>query len=296
MDSKTLKSDLTYAIKKLTKEGKTLTLEWNPSNLQIPVNETFRDATTRRVEAGELTWEGSNFDALEALIFVKGLQYLPVKEVDDWTAPDGTRFHNEWFHHEAFGLPITDIVSSTAEIAKTDLYSFMDGLENVESANPKDPWYLVGVYIREKFTPVGARTEQLRRVEFVTPSTGTLTKKWIVHTRPMPGCKRGGPPTILEVECELLSTQDDSPGRVLKPEFLYEETRIIKDGVFKDVILPPVYMSHALFWTEHQAVARAAQTVKAELEFEVRKNKRESFTEQDVQDQVNLIQIVRLPP
>lgn len=298
MDPKTLKSDLTYAIKKLTKEGKILALEWNPGNLQIPVNETVRDATTRRVEAGELIWEGSNVDVLEALIFVKGFQYTPVKEVSDWIDPSGIHHHNEWFHHEAFGLPLAEIVSVEGQIPRVDLYSFLDGVENVEVSNPKDPWYLVGVYIREKFLPVGARKEPLRQVEYTSSNKVTVTKMWVVNNRPMPGCKRGGPSTIVEVECELLDVSEQSiefKGRILKPEFLYEETRIIKDGVFKDVVLPPVYMSHSLFQTEQQAVANAQQGVRAGFEFEVRKKKRESFTEQDVQDQVNLIQIVRLP-
>lgn len=296
MDPKTLKSDLTYAIKKLTKEGKTLTLDWNPSNLQVPVNETVRDATTRRVEAGELTWEGSSFDALEALIFVKGFQCIPVKEVDDWTSPDGTHHHNEWFHHEAFGLPLLDIVSLQGQITKVDLYSFLDGLENAESASPKDPWYLVGVYIREKFAPVGARPETLRKVEYAPISSLPTVKRWIVYNRPMPGCKRGGPPTIIEVECELLIGQDGPSARLLRPEFVHEETRVLKDGVLKDVVLPPVYMSHSIYETEQHALSKSQDLVRSEFEFEVRKKKRDSFTEQEVQDQVNLIQIVRLPP
>jgi hypothetical protein len=292
MDVKTFKSDLTYAIKKLTKEGKTFTCELLPDNLTI-VDGQFVLA--------------DKFDALEAFVFVKGLEYIPEKFVDNWEDKDGVKHHSEWLYHEAYGVPVTDIVSLKSEITKTDLYSFMDGVENVEVSNPKDPWYLCGVYMREKFTPVGARTEPLRRVEYTTPRTGQLVKKWIVYTRPMPGCKRGGPPTILEVECELLSAVE-SPAmlpkgeymaRVLKPEFLYEEVRVLKDGVLKDVIMPPVYCSHSLYWTVHQARAAANAMVRGEIEFTIRKQLTtsiglEAYTAQELQAKYDEIKEVPL--
>ena len=62
MDPKTLKSDMTYAIKKLTKEGKTFVSEMLPDNLQMVDGQYVL---------------GDKFDAMEVLIFVKGLQYRP---------------------------------------------------------------------------------------------------------------------------------------------------------------------------------------------------------------------------
>src|SRR5258706_10802447 len=171
MDHKAFKSDLTYAIKKLTKEGKTFTAELLPFNLQV-------------VE-GQLVWEGSNFDALEALVFVKGFQSTSSKE-----------------EYEISGLPLCSIVSEQGQISKTDLYEFLDGLENV-AGNAKSEFYKVGVYIREKFAPVGARPETLQKIQYKEVTNVKAVRRFVVYNRPMPGCRKTGAPSIVEVECEV---------------------------------------------------------------------------------------------
>lgn len=284
MDHKSLKSDLTYALKKLTKEGKIFTLDLFPQNLQI--------------EEGKFVWEGSNCDALEALIFVKGLQYVPVKEVSDWVDPQGTSHHYEYFQHEAFGLPLIDIISTQGQIAKTDLYDFMDGLENV-AGNDKSEFYKVGVYIREKFAPVGARTETLQKAFYREVTDVEVVRRFIVHNRPLPGCRKTGVPSVVEVECEMFTPPLAAPGefvaRILKPEFLWEPTRVLQDGVLKDVVLPPVYSSHSVYETLALASSAAQHQVRHGFEFEVRKGRIVSYTEEEVKAKCAEIQQILLP-
>lgn len=281
MDHKALKSDLTYALKKLTKEGKTLTLDTFPQNLQF--------------EDDKLVLVGNEVDALEALIFIKGYQYAPVKEVSKWVDEAGVEHTYVWWHHHAFGLPLCDLLSEQAQIAKTDLYEFMNGLENV-AGNDKSEFYKVGVYIREKFTPVGARTETLQPSKYKEVTNVESVRRFIVYNRPMPGCRKTGAPSIVEVECEvfapILAKEGEFAARILKPEFLWEPTRVLQDGVLKDVTLPPVYVSHAVYETLEQARGTAKEQVRGGLEFEVRKGKIPSYTDEEFQARCNLIQEV----
>jgi hypothetical protein len=132
-------------------------------------------------------------------------------------------------------------------------------------------------------------------------------RKFVVHTRSLPGvCKTNDLPIVLEVEGEIITGMEDPSVlflpkgefmfRILKPESLYESKEIIHaDKSREKIAIPPIYYSHAIHWTEHGAMAEAIHIVRGELEFQVRKGKRDSFTEQDVQEQANLIQIVRLP-
>lgn len=298
MDYKTLKSDLTYAIKKLTKEGKTFTCEWSPLNLQKAITVIVSSGTVRRVESGDLFWEGSSFDALEALTFVKGYQYTPVKEVSDWVDPQGVAHHYEWFHHEACGLPLADIVSEQGQIAKTDIYDFMDGLENI-AGNDKSEFYKVGVYIREKFTPVGSRIEKLIKQKYQEKAKVETVKKFVVHNRPMPGCRKNGLPSIIQVECEIFTPLLTAPGefaaRIFKPESLWEPTRVLQEGVLKDVNMPPVYCSHAIYDSLELAQAAAEQQIRGGFEFEIRKGRLTSYTEDDVKTKLAEVQVVMLP-
>lgn len=271
MDHKALKSDLTYALKKFTKEGKTITFEVWPGNLQIV--------------DGQYTLVGDRVDVLEALIFVKGLQYIPVKEVSDWVDPQGVQHHYEWLHHEAFGIPHTDIISEQGQISKTDLYDFMDGLEFVEG-NDKSKFYEVGAYIREKFTPQGTRTEKLMKPVFKAEFVGELTRRFIVHNRPLPGQKKGGGPTIVEVECEILHNPSMKEGefaaRIHTPKWLWEPVRkLMPDGTLGEVVEPPVYSSHSVYWNVNQAEVYAERQIKASFEFEIRKGKREAYTDEE---------------
>jgi len=287
MDHKALKSDLTYAIKKLTKEGKTLTLDTFPQNLQF--------------EDGKLALVGTEVDALEALIFIKGYQYTPVKEVSDWVDDKGVAHHYEWWHHEAFGLPLCDLLSEQGQIAKTDLYEFMNGLENV-AGNDKSEFYKVGVYIREKFTPVGARAELLPKTIYKEVTNVETVRRFIVYNRAVPGCckgAKGNSPSIVEVECEvftpILAKEGEFAARILKPEFLWEPTRILQDGVLKDATLPPVYVSHSVYETLALAREAAERQVRSGFDFEVRKGRITSYTDEELKAKYDLIQEVRMP-
>lgn len=296
MDHKTLKSDLTYALKKLTKEGKTITFEVWPDNLQIV--------------DGQYTLVGDKVDVLEALIFVKGLQYIPVKEVSDWEYK-GVKYHYEWFHHEAFGLPLTDIISEQGQIAKTDLYDFIDGLEFVEG-NDKSKFYEVGAYIREKFTPVGCRAEMLMKPKFEREIPTKLERRFIVHNRAIPGQKKPPAPVVVEVECEIICAPmsqigDFEAARIFKPEWLWEEVRkLMPDGKLGDVLEPPVYCSHSVYWSVNQATVYAERMVRAGLEFSIRKLPKDKYTEeelaakiqsltQEMEQRLTQIQTIMLP-
>lgn len=284
MDHKTLKSDLTYALKKLAKEGKTITFEVWPDNLQIV--------------DGQYTLVGDKVDVLEALIFVKGLQYVPVKM-------DGC------YEHEAFGLPLTDIISVQGQIAKTDLYDFMDGLEFVEGAD-KSKFYEVGTYIREKFTPVGCRAEKLVKPKAEQERPTKLERRFIVHSRAIPGQKKTGVPTVVEVECEIIRAPmsqigDFEAARIWSPKWLWEEVpRLGSDGQLHDVLEPPVYCNHSVYWNETQAVSNAERMVRAGLEFSIRKLRKDEYTEEeyrakivslqeDMEQKLQQIQTIMLP-
>jgi hypothetical protein len=272
MDHKALKSDLTYALKKLTKEGMTITFE--------------ALADTMRYEDGKLVLTGNQVDVLEALVFIKGYQCPPIEQ--------------------GFSVPLLDIISEQGQVAKSDLYDFLDGLENV-AGNDKTEFYKVGVYIREKFIPVGVRTETLQKAKFVEHSNVASVKKFVVYNRVIPGGCAGssctkpgvkGLPSIVEVECEvfkpILSQEGEFVARILKPEFLWEPTRVLQEGVLKDVTLPPVYMSHAVY--ESLALAREAaeRQVKGGFDFEVRKGKIASYTDEELKAKCELIQEVLL--
>ena len=284
MDHKTLKSDLTYALKKLVKEGKTITFEVWPDNLQIV--------------DGQYVLTGDKVDVLEALIFIKGLQYTPVKEVSDWEYK-GVKYHYEWWYHEAYGIPLSDIISEQGQIAKTDLYEFMDGLEFVEG-NDKGKFYEVGAYIREKFTPVGCRSEKLLKPVFKEERHFKVERRFIVHNRSIPGQKKPPAPTVVEVECEIMHPPFMKDGeftaRILKPEWLWEEVqKLMPDGKLGDVIEPPIYSSHSVYWNVNQATVYAERLIRSGFEFDIRKGKRESYTDEEFRAKCAEIQTIMLP-
>lgn len=272
MDHKALKSDLTYALKKLTKEGKTITHEVLADNLSLV--------------DGKLVLSGDKVDVLEALVLVKG--FVCSKEQAE------------------YNIPLADILSEQAQVSKTDLYDFMDGLENV-AGNDKTEFYKVGTYIREKFSPVGVRTETLQKAKFIEHSNVATVRKFVVYNRVIPGGCAGssctkpgvkGLPSIVEVECEvftpILAKEGEFVARILKPEFLWEPTRVLQEGVLKDVTLPPVYMSHAIYDSIALAREAAERQVRGGLDFEVRKGRITSYTDEELKVKCDLIQEVFL--
>lgn len=265
MDHKSFKQDLTYCCKKFQKDGKTITIY--DSNLSINEDKKF-------------FLDSESIDPLEMLVLIKG--YIPTSTMDR-KAP--------------YNLSMVDVLVEQAQLARNDLYAFLDGLENVELAGPKNEFYNVGVYIREKFTPVGAREETLRLYSQnynTKPKGGPRMKKFIVHTRAVPGtCHTGQTPVVVEVEGELISSMEDPsvislpPGefrfRIMLPEFLFEPYEAKQlDGSKKKIMVPTIYHSHAIYDTIELAQEAAKRMVKSELDFKVRKKKIESYSEEEL--------------
>lgn len=131
-------------------------------------------------------------------------------------------------------------------------------------------------------------------------------KAYVVHTRPLPGCcKSGDVPTILEVEGEKISAMEDPSVlwlkegefwfRILKPESLYESTETkMPDGSKKKVMVPPVYFSAGVYPSLEEARTVAQFMVKASMDFEVRKKRIESYSEEDLQKKLAEIKEVLL--
>ncbi len=104
-------------------------------------------------------------------------------------------------------------------------------------------------------------------------------KKFIVHTRAIPGKTKGDVPTVIEVEGSFISSLEnpsvmDLPKgefyfRITKPEFLYENGS------------PPVYHSHSVFASRSEAIDIAKQMVIKGFEFAKRKYNID-FTEEEV--------------
>lgn|SRR5574337_752423 len=130
---------------------------------------------------------------------------------------------------------------------------------------------------------------------------------YIVHTRPLPGCcKTGDVPTIMEVEGEIVTPAEDPSVmwlpegecrfRITKPESLFEtqETKL-PDGSKKKVMVPPVYHSHAIYWGKPDAKLAAERMVQSGLDFEVRKGRLASYTEEELQVKYAEIQTIMLP-
>lgn len=127
-------------------------------------------------------------------------------------------------------------------------------------------------------------------------------RKFIVYTRPVLGhSKENDLPTIIEVEGEIISGVEDPSAlslpegefwfRIVKPEFLYELRELNKSK--EKIMIPPVYYSHSVFWTTHQAMASAIKIVKDQFEYIKRKTNTD-FTEEQVSEKCKEIQEILL--
>jgi hypothetical protein len=132
-------------------------------------------------------------------------------------------------------------------------------------------------------------------------------RKFVVHTRAVPGCCKGASdaPTILEVEGELVTSLEDPSVtwmptgefmfRITKPEFLYEskETKL-EDGSKKKIMVPTVYHSHAVYHELAEAQASVKRMIKSGLDFEIRKGRLASYTEEELAAKCAEVQILEL--
>ena len=62
-----------------------------------------------------------------------------------------------------------------------------------------------------------------------------------------------------------------------------------------EVEMPPVYASHAVYETVEVAKETAYKQIRGGFEFEIRKGKIESYTEEDFKARCELVQEVNLP-
>ena len=130
-------------------------------------------------------------------------------------------------------------------------------------------------------------------------------KKFIVHTRPVPGCAAckgsGEVPTIVEVEGTMIS----GPGsflpegefwfKILEPKFLHEsKEEKQEDGTKKKIMVPVTYHSHAIYHELGEAQAAPKKMIKGSLDFEVRKERLTSYTEEELEAKCAEVQVVML--
>lgn len=129
-------------------------------------------------------------------------------------------------------------------------------------------------------------------------------KKYIVYTRSFPGCK-SDVPTVVEVEGEIVSPLEDSsvmflPSnefkfRIDKPVSLHESHEVkFPDGSKKKVMIPSVYHSFAIFNTATEARQNAEQMIKQDFDFELRKGRISSYSDEELKVKYDLIQEIML--
>jgi len=132
-------------------------------------------------------------------------------------------------------------------------------------------------------------------------------RKFVVHTRPLPGCcKTGDVPTIVEVEGEIISPMEDPSVmwlplgeflyRIMLPEALFEPKEAKQsDGSKKKVMVPVVYHSHAIYHSLAEAQESAKKMIKSGLDFEVRKGRLAAYTDEELEAKCAEIQTIMLP-
>lgn len=262
MDHKTLKTDLTYCLKKFQKEGKILSAF--DGNLEIN-------------DENQFVLSGNEYEPLEALVLVKG--YVPTTELISLKG--------------GYSLSLLDLLVKETGIAKSDWYAFLDGFDHVAFTG-KNEFYSVGAYLREKFQPYNARTESLKPQYYTILSLKeqgrTPVKKFVIHS-----VKKNT--SIVQAECYILSPTDytgssslregEYAARVAAPEILFEKK-------FDGTIGPAIFFSHFLFDTEEDARAQAEKEIRQGFETAIRKHKIVSYTEEEVQTKLAEIKTVML--
>lgn len=191
MDYKAFKQDLTYACKKFQKEGKLFTVDCD--NLVIDAD-------------GKFVSDGDALNPLEMLVLIKG--YTPTLGMN-----------------RAYNIYVSDVVEQQAQIPMSDIYAFYDGLENAYFEGSNE-FYNVGVYIRDKFQPAGARKEMPSKTIFQSAASQTKSERlFVIYSFK-------GDTSIMEVECQRL-TQTECPfpsmkegewaAKILKPQSLWDK-------------------------------------------------------------------------
>lgn len=115
-------------------------------------------------------------------------------------------------------------------------------------------------------------------------------RKFIVYT------PRSGKTTIMEVEVELVTQVEDVSigwlpigefkARIIEPKSLYDESP-------DKTLSPPIWYSHAFYWTISGARVAAEKIIRSSFEFKFRKHG-VPFTEEEVKAKFSEIEEVRL--
>lgn len=115
-------------------------------------------------------------------------------------------------------------------------------------------------------------------------------RKFIVQTA------RDGQVSIIEVEIKIVEAIEDQSimwlpideyrARVIMPQSLYEKQ---EDGSF----IPPVWYSHAFYWTIYQARVYAEKAIRSLFEQEFR-HYGTAYTEEQIQQKISEVQEIRL--
>ena len=125
-------------------------------------------------------------------------------------------------------------------------------------------------------------------------------KAYILYTRPIPGYnKEEDLPYIVEVEGEMITAMEDPsvmwlPNyefrfRISKPEFVYESREVAG----KNILVPPVYHSHATYPSSIEALVGANNMVFQQFLF-VKRKTGVDFTEDQVNAKCKEIQVIYL--
>ena len=128
-------------------------------------------------------------------------------------------------------------------------------------------------------------------------------RKFIVHTRPIPGCCKGSgdAPTIVEVEGKMIYgavtflPEGEFYFHIMEPDFLYEPKEEKQpDNSKKKIMVPVTYHSHAIYHDVTEAQAAAKKMIKSGLDFEVRKERLAAYTEEELDAKCAEVQVLML--
>lgn len=122
-------------------------------------------------------------------------------------------------------------------------------------------------------------------------------RKFIVYSKK-------GKTSVMEVECELIHTLEDTSimylksgeykARILSPTLFHQKVeKITEDGKKITTLVPDVWFSHSFYETIELAKIKAESLVLYEFEFGLQKHGA-SFSEEDVQAGIQAIEIVML--
>lgn len=273
MDHKTLKQDLTYALKRFQKEGKTIVV--HDENLAVV--------------DGKYQLIGDQLEVLEALVLVKGWE--PLQEHLTYVKScQGTREVEAPLGYSQSSY-LYALLEKQTGMTRLDLYAFLDGLDWVADSEYKSlPYYDVGVYIREKFQPVGTRTEPVTKKVYSSPTFDGPTKRgFVIHYS-----KKGT--QILQVEYRDLTVMEDPglkwsmkegdtpPGVILQPL----DILTTKDGS------APVFAGWAFHSSAEVAYEKAKKSLREGLERKCRKEHCPPPTQQEIDAEIAKIETILL--